>query len=44
MSTSLIDLTHDCITELYWKPIIRKPEPKPADNVLRDKLLLKDWE
>ncbi len=44
MATSVIDLTHDVIHELYWRPIERKPEEKPPDNVLKDKLLLKDWE
>ena len=44
MATNVIDLTHESIHEIYWKPIVRKPEPKPADNVLKDKLLLKDWE
>lgn len=44
MALNVYDLTHDVIHELYWKPIVRKPEEKPADNVLKDKLLLKDWE
>jgi hypothetical protein len=44
MCQNIIDLTHDTIHEYYWKPIIRKPEEKPAENVLKDKLLLKDWE
>jgi hypothetical protein len=44
MALDVIDLTHDVIHEYYWKPIIRKPEEKPADLVLKDKLLLKDWE
>jgi len=44
MSVNLVDLTHDSIHELYWRPIIRKREEKPGDNVLKDKLLLKDWE
>jgi hypothetical protein len=43
-STNIIDLTHDTIHELYWRPIVRKPELKPADGILRDKLQLKDWE
>lgn len=44
MATSCIDLTHESPIELYWRPIIRAPEKKPAENVLKDKLLLKDWE
>jgi hypothetical protein len=43
-SRLVTDLTHDTIHELHWKPIVRKPEEKPAENVLKDKLLLKDWE
>ena len=44
MATNCIDLTHESPIELFWRPIIRAPEKKPAENVLKDKLLLKDWE
>jgi len=44
MATNCIDLTHDAPLELYWRPIIRAPEKKPGENMLKDKLLLKDWE
>ena len=44
MATETIDLTHDVMAEIRWKPIVRKPELKPGDNVLKDKLLQKDWE
>ena len=43
MAMNLVDLTHDCPIELIWKPIVREPEKKPLENVLKDKLLLKDW-
>jgi len=44
MARNCVDLTHDCLAERYWRPIVREEEVKPPDNILRDKLLLKDWE
>ena len=44
MAVECIDLTHDCPVELHWRPIIRVPDKKPLENVLKDKILLKDWE
>ena len=35
MATETIDLTHDVMAEIRWKPIVRKPELKPGDNVLK---------
>ena len=44
MSSTVIDLTHDCPSELNWRPIKRVPELKPPEPILRDKINLKEWE
>ena len=44
MGKQMVDMTHDCPLELYWKPIKREAEKKPTQQMLKDKLLLKDWE
>ena len=43
-STTVIDLTHDCLSELSWKPIKRVAEQKPPEVILKDKINLKEWE
>lgn len=42
--TTVIDLTHDCPSELAWRPIKRVPELKPPEAILKDKINLKEWE
>ena len=44
LATTVIDLTHDCPSELNWRPIKRVPELKPPEPILKDKINLKEWE
>jgi len=44
LATNVIDLTHDCGSEITWKPIKRVPELKPPELILKDKINLKEWE
>ena len=40
----VIDLTHDTLPEVIWKPIKKYPEKVPPANIINDKINLHSWE
>jgi hypothetical protein len=44
MQSKVIDLTHDTLPELIWRPIKKYAEPMPPPNIINDKLNLHNWE
>ena len=44
MYANLIDLTHDVLPEKIWKPVRYEPDKIPPVTVLKDNVLLRDWE
>ena len=44
MQSNLIDLTHDTLPEIVWRPIKKIAEALPPANVINDKVNLHAWE
>ena len=44
LSGRVIDLTHDTLPETNWRPIMKTYDKIPPQNILEDKILLRDWE
>jgi hypothetical protein len=44
MMSNLVDLTHDTLPEVEWRPIKKYQEPIPPPNVVNDKIELVMWE
>jgi hypothetical protein len=44
MQSNLIDLTHDTLPEIVWRPIKKIPEAMPPGNIINDKVNLQQWE
>lgn len=44
MQSKVVDLTHDTLPEVVWRPIKKFPEPMPPLNVIQDKVNLHAWE
>ena len=44
LSSKVIDLTHDTLPELKWRPIMKVHDKIPPVAVLKDKTLLREWE
>ena len=44
MYATIIDLTHDCLPEKEWKPVRHEPEKIPPLTIIKDNVLLRDWE
>ena len=44
LSGRVIDLTHDTLPETKWRPIQKTYDKIPPQNILEDKILLRDWE
>jgi len=44
MTGKVIDLTHDTLPEVQWRPIRPEKVKVPSLTVLEDKVLLRDWE
>ena len=45
LSARVIDLTHDTLPENNaWRPIAKTFDKVPPQNILEDKILLRDWE
>jgi len=40
MQSKVVDLTHDTLPEVVWRPIIKMPEPMPPPNIINDKVNL----
>ena len=44
MYANVIDLTHDVLPERMWKAIRYEPDKVPPANIIKDVVLLRDWE
>lgn len=44
MQSNLIDLTHDTLPEVKWRPIKKMPEQIPEPRIINDKQNLHHWE
>lgn len=44
LSARVIDLTHDTLPEEHWRPIQKTYDKIPPQNILEDRILLRDWE
>ena len=44
LSARVIDLTHDTLPESHWRPIVKTYDKIPPQNILEDRILLRDWE
>jgi len=44
MQSNVVDLTHDTLPEVVWRPIKKFPEPMPPLNIISDKVNLHAWE
>jgi hypothetical protein len=44
MQSKVIDLTHDTLPEIVWRPIAKLPELVPPPNIINDKVNLMNWE
>ena len=44
LSAKLIDLTHDVVPELQWRPIFKTYDKIPPQPILEDRILLREWE
>ena len=44
LSARVIDLTHDTLPESKWRPIQKTYDKVPPQNILEDRILLRDWE
>ena len=40
----VFDFTQATSNEAHWRPIVRKPDPVPENNLLKDRIKLKEWE
>ena len=40
----MIDLTHDTLPELSWRPIEKTYDRVPPEIIMKDKILMKEWE
>jgi hypothetical protein len=44
MQSALVDLTHDTLPEIKWRPIKKIPEEMPKPEIVNDKVNLHAWE
>ena len=44
LSARLVDMTHDTLPEVKWRPVEKRVDKIPGQQILEDKVLLRDWE
>jgi hypothetical protein len=37
-------MTHDTLPEVKWRPVEKRVDKIPGQQILEDKVLLRDWE
>ena len=44
MAVKVVDLTHDTLPEIEWRPLNKPQEVVPPNWIVRDQVLLREWE
>jgi hypothetical protein len=44
MQSALVDMTHDVLPEIKWRPIKKIPEEIPSAEIVNEKVNLQNWE